>query len=176
EGGQQPPPVPEVVAERGVAHLSCPRQRTDAEPVDPTGLDGLGGRREHRAAQVSVVVAHGGYLTAGNFTAPPVVFPVDRWVATGPRRTSGASGDVPSTALHGGEWIMVNAQVLSAEVAQTGGIVLLTVVAIAYGGTFLLRVVRGSVPTNDLQKSFFRAGHAHAGVLVILGLVAGLYV
>lgn len=71
---------------------------------------------------------------------------------------------------------MVNAQVLSAEVAQTGGIVLLTVVAIAYGGTFLLRVVRGSVPTNDLQKSFFRAGHAHAGVLVILGLVAGLYV
>ncbi|HLS45921.1 MAG TPA: hypothetical protein VK045_10845 [Ornithinicoccus sp.] len=71
---------------------------------------------------------------------------------------------------------MVNAQVLGAEVAQTGGIVLLTVVAIAYGGTFLLRVVRGSVPTNDLQKSFFRAGHAHAGVLVILGLVAGLYV
>jgi hypothetical protein len=27
------------------------------------------------------------------------------------------------------------------------------------------------VPTNDLQKSFFRAGHAHAGVLVILGLL-----
>jgi hypothetical protein len=51
------------------------------------------------------------------------------------------------------------------------GVVLLTVVGIAYGGTFLLRVVRGSQPTNDLQKSFFRAGHAHAGVLVILGLV-----
>jgi hypothetical protein len=70
----------------------------------------------------------------------------------------------------------VSADSLSAGVAQTGGVVLLTVVAIAYGGTFLLRVVRGSVPTNDLQKSFFRAGHAHAGVLVILGLVAGLYV
>lgn len=65
---------------------------------------------------------------------------------------------------------------LSASAAQTGGIVLLTVVAIAYGGTFLLRVVRGSVPANDLQRSFFRAGHAHAGVLVILGLVATLYV
>jgi hypothetical protein len=50
------------------------------------------------------------------------------------------------------------------------GIVLLTVIGIAYGGTFLLRVVRGGVPANALQQSFFRAGHAHAGVLVILGL------
>ncbi|NLG19814.1 MAG: hypothetical protein GX555_00065 [Actinomycetales bacterium] len=65
---------------------------------------------------------------------------------------------------------------LSASTAQTGGIVLLTVVAIAFGGTFLLRVATAGVPTNDLQKSFFRAGHAHAGVLVILGLVATLYV
>jgi hypothetical protein len=53
----------------------------------------------------------------------------------------------------------------------TAGGVLLAVVAIAYGGTFLLRVHAGSPPTNDLQKAFFRAGHAHAGVLVILGLV-----
>jgi hypothetical protein len=51
------------------------------------------------------------------------------------------------------------------------GVVLLSVIGIAYGGTFLLRVFRGTVPTNDLQKSFFRAGHAHAGVLVILGLL-----
>jgi hypothetical protein len=51
------------------------------------------------------------------------------------------------------------------------GVVLLTVIGIAYGGTFLLRVVQGKQPTNELQKSFFRAGHAHAGVLVILGLV-----
>ncbi|USQ75444.1 hypothetical protein [Ornithinimicrobium cryptoxanthini] len=65
---------------------------------------------------------------------------------------------------------------LSSTATQTGGTVLLTVVAIAYGGTFLLRVVTAKVPANDLQKSFFRAGHAHAGVLVILGLVATLYV
>ena len=51
------------------------------------------------------------------------------------------------------------------------GVVLLSVIGIAYGGTFLLRVVRGGVPANDLQTSFFRAGHAHAGVLVILGLL-----
>lgn len=56
----------------------------------------------------------------------------------------------------------------------TSGIVLLTVVGIAYGGSFLLRVVAGDVPTNELQRSSFRAGHAHAGVLVILGLVVQL--
>jgi hypothetical protein len=54
------------------------------------------------------------------------------------------------------------------------GVVLLTVIGVAYGGTFMLRVVRGGVPANDLQQSFFRAGHAHAGVLVILGLLVML--
>ncbi|NMO51092.1 hypothetical protein HH310_07815 [Actinoplanes sp. TBRC 11911] len=56
------------------------------------------------------------------------------------------------------------------------GVVLLTVLGIAYGGTFLLRVVRGGVPANPLQVSFFRAGHAHAGVLVILGLLVMILV
>ncbi|NLU84107.1 hypothetical protein [Rhodococcus sp. HNM0569] len=54
------------------------------------------------------------------------------------------------------------------------GITLLTVVGIAFGGTFLLRVANGGVPANTLQKTFFRAGHAHAGVLVTLGLVVAL--
>jgi hypothetical protein len=53
----------------------------------------------------------------------------------------------------------------------TAGIVLLTILAIEYGGTILLRGGTGTFRTNDLQKSYFRAGHAHAGVLVILGLV-----
>lgn len=53
----------------------------------------------------------------------------------------------------------------------TTGIVLLAVVGVAFGGTFLLRVVNGSVPANELQRSYFRAGHAHAGVLIILGLL-----
>jgi hypothetical protein len=52
------------------------------------------------------------------------------------------------------------------------GFTLLTVVGIAFGGTFLLRIAIGKEPANALQKQFFRAGHAHAGVLVILGLVA----
>ena len=61
--------------------------------------------------------------------------------------------------------------VLSPADMITAGTVLLAVIAIAYGGTFLLRVHAGKLETNDLQKAFFRAGHAHAGVLVILGLV-----
>ncbi|PZT70809.1 hypothetical protein DN402_05580 [Streptomyces sp. SW4] len=51
------------------------------------------------------------------------------------------------------------------------GVVLLTIVTIEFGGTFLVKVVRGAVPLTDFQKSFARAGHAHAGVLVTLGLV-----
>jgi cytochrome b561 len=63
---------------------------------------------------------------------------------------------------------------MRSEQLVSTGVVLLIVVTIAYGGTFLLKVVSGGVPANDLQKSFFRAGHAHAGVLVILGLVVRL--
>ena len=53
----------------------------------------------------------------------------------------------------------------------TAGIVALTVVAIESGGAFLLRVQSGTEPATDFQKNFYRAGHAHAGVLVTLGLV-----
>jgi len=56
----------------------------------------------------------------------------------------------------------------------TAGVVLLTVVAIESGGYFLVTVVTGKVAATPFQTSFFRAGHAHAGVLVILGLVCVL--
>lgn len=51
------------------------------------------------------------------------------------------------------------------------GATLLTVITIAYGGTFVLRATTGGYSFNPLQKTFFRAGHAHVGVLVILGIV-----
>jgi hypothetical protein len=51
------------------------------------------------------------------------------------------------------------------------GIVLITVPTIEFGGWFMTKIVRGQVPMTDFQKAFARAGHAHAGVLVILGLV-----
>ena len=63
---------------------------------------------------------------------------------------------------------------MSTSQTITAGVVLLTVIGIAYGGSFLLRVLSRTVPANDLQRSYFRAGHAHAGVLVILGLVVML--
>jgi hypothetical protein len=57
------------------------------------------------------------------------------------------------------------------------GITLLTVPTIQYGGTFLLSVLRGRYTVfNEKQKAFFRAGHAHAGVLVILSILAQLLV
>jgi hypothetical protein len=54
------------------------------------------------------------------------------------------------------------------------GIILLTVPSIVYGGYFLLTILSGTskLPLTDFQKSMFRAGHAHAGVLVILSLIA----
>lgn len=58
----------------------------------------------------------------------------------------------------------------------SAGVILITVIAIAFGGSFLLRIANGSVPANELQRTYFRAGHAHAGVLVILGLVIMLLV
>lgn len=58
------------------------------------------------------------------------------------------------------------------------GITLLTVPAIQYGGYFLLTVLSGTDGTalTGFQQSMFRAGHAHAGVLVVLSLVAQLLV
>jgi Ni,Fe-hydrogenase I cytochrome b subunit len=54
------------------------------------------------------------------------------------------------------------------------GWILITVPTIQYGGYFLLTslVDRSSrYMDNPLRQNFFRAGHAHAGVIVILSLV-----
>lgn len=55
--------------------------------------------------------------------------------------------------------------------AIVAGVTILSVIGVMSGGTFVLRITAKGLPFNDLQKSFFRAGHAHAGVLIILGLV-----
>jgi hypothetical protein len=62
-------------------------------------------------------------------------------------------------------------ETMTADTRSTAGILLLTIVFIEYGGLFMLRVVRGAQPVTPFQLSFFRAGHAHAGVLVMLSLV-----
>lgn len=58
----------------------------------------------------------------------------------------------------------------------TAGVLLLTVVAVQSGGLYMLALVRGRRPATPFQITFARAGHAHAGVLVILALIAQLYV
>lgn len=63
---------------------------------------------------------------------------------------------------------------LSDPVRTLAGILLLAITTIEFGGTYLLRIVRGSAPATQFQRSFARAGHAHAGVLVTLGLVAAI--
>lgn len=54
------------------------------------------------------------------------------------------------------------------------GIILITVPTIQYGGYFLLTSLMNKSSgymDNPLRQNFFRAGHAHAGVIVILSLI-----
>jgi hypothetical protein len=54
------------------------------------------------------------------------------------------------------------------------GIILITIPTIQYGGYFLLTSLMSKSSgymENPLRQNFFRAGHAHAGVIVILSLV-----
>ena len=66
---------------------------------------------------------------------------------------------------------------MTREARIMSGIILLTIPTIQYGGYFLLTSLRdrGShYMDNALRQNFFRAGHAHAGVFVILSLVCQL--
>jgi hypothetical protein len=63
---------------------------------------------------------------------------------------------------------------LSPEATSTAGVLLLSLLAVEWGGAFLLRVAQGDVEATDLQRRLYRAGHAHAGVLVTLGLLTVL--
>jgi hypothetical protein len=63
---------------------------------------------------------------------------------------------------------------MTREARMMSGIILITVPTIQYRGYFLLTSLmnRGSgYMENPLRQNFFRAGHAHAGVIVILSLV-----
>jgi hypothetical protein len=68
---------------------------------------------------------------------------------------------------------------MSTSSLSTAGVLLIAVVAVEYGGLSLLRFIVGRIPgylDNPVRQNLFRAGHAHAGVLVILALVGMLYV
>jgi hypothetical protein len=66
---------------------------------------------------------------------------------------------------------------MSSGARMMSGILLLTIPTIQYGGYFLLGVLSGkhrALALNEFQKAMFRAGHAHAGVIVILSIVCQL--
>ena len=52
---------------------------------------------------------------------------------------------------------------------------LVSLVSVEYGGWALLTFLTGRGGLSGPQLQFFRAGHAHAGVLLVLSLVYSLY-
>lgn len=67
---------------------------------------------------------------------------------------------------------------MSQDVLTTAGILLITVIAVEFGGVSLLAFISRRDPgylENPVRRYLFRAGHAHAGVFVILALVGLLY-
>ena len=62
---------------------------------------------------------------------------------------------------------------------QLAGILFVLVPTVEFGGWSLLRMIAGRIPgylDNPVRQNLFRAGHAHAGVLLLLTLVGILYV
>ena len=67
---------------------------------------------------------------------------------------------------------------MTREARTMAGIILITVPTIQYGGYFLLTSLQDRTShymENALRQNFFRAGHAHAGVFVILSLVCQIF-
>jgi hypothetical protein len=62
---------------------------------------------------------------------------------------------------------------------QLAGILFVLVPTVEFGGWSLLRMIARRTPgylDNPVRQNLFRAGHAHAGVLLLLTLVGILYV
>lgn len=65
------------------------------------------------------------------------------------------------------------------ESRRLAGILLVLVPAVAFGGASLLSMILGQAPgylDNPVRQDLWRAGHAHAGVMLILALVLLRYV
>jgi hypothetical protein len=67
---------------------------------------------------------------------------------------------------------------MSPSTLTTAGVLLITVSGVGIGGLSLLGHILGRIPgylDNPVRRGLWRAGHAHAGVLVLFALVALLY-
>ena len=68
---------------------------------------------------------------------------------------------------------------MSRESRRLAGILLILVPAVAFGGASLLSMILGAQAgylENPVRQDLWRAGHAHAGVLLVLALVMLRYV
>lgn len=68
---------------------------------------------------------------------------------------------------------------MSRESRLLAGILLVVLPTVMFGGTSLLRFLTSNAPgyvDNPLRQDLFRAGHAHAGVYLVLSLVILRYV
>ena len=62
---------------------------------------------------------------------------------------------------------------------RLAGIILVLFPAVAFGGASLLSLIVGDVPgylDNPVRQDLWRAGHAHAGIMLIISLVLLRYV
>ena len=68
---------------------------------------------------------------------------------------------------------------ISRRSQKSAGILLVLFPTVVYGGVSLLTLLvnpKSGYMTDPLRQNLFRAGHAHAGVLLVLSLVALRYV
>lgn len=68
---------------------------------------------------------------------------------------------------------------MSRESRMLAGILLVVLPSVLYGGLTLLRMLTRNAPgylDNPLRQNLWRAGHAHAGVYLVLSLVMLRYV
>jgi hypothetical protein len=67
---------------------------------------------------------------------------------------------------------------MSPESRRIAGILLIVLPTVAFGGVSILQMLIGDPEymENQLRQDLWRAGHAHAGVLLLLSLIALRYV
>ena len=68
--------------------------------------------------------------------------------------------------------------IMSPESRREAGILLIVLPTVIYGGVSILSMLIGdpAYAQNQLRQDLWRAGHAHAGVLLVLSLLTLLYV
>lgn len=65
---------------------------------------------------------------------------------------------------------------MSDESRILAGILFLSMVTVETGGLYLVKLWKDAAGATPFQIGFARAGHAHAAVLLVLGLLCQLYV